>query len=163
MTEEKRKPGYDGWNWLPLTEDEKAGAAFIQAIFEEKLRQSGFPEGTRKKLSVEVDKASLTISDEEGRSGAFHNLAGGEPFYRLTFKAEGSMIQQSQAVESLFMLMQVYAANGGASMSMSDPVELTHDFRADLFAKGSQLAQIVDIIAPYIIKPQNSGPKPPSP
>ncbi len=133
--------------WMPLTEEELDGEIFIRAVAEEKLRQNGFSEGTIGNLDIEIDK---------------FKPIGGEPFYRLAFKAAGSMNQPTEAVKILFLLMESYGAHGGSSMSKAYPVEMIHNFRGDLFAKGAQLAGFLDSVTPEDVKPQNR-PRPPAP
>ncbi|MGZ9097795.1 MAG: hypothetical protein ACXW30_05820 [Micavibrio sp.] len=133
-------------NQLPLTEEELEVEAFIKAMAEEKLRQSGFSEVTIKNLGFEIDKFSV---------------AGDSPYYRLAFRAAGSMNQPTEAVKILFLLTENYGVNGGAKMSGAYPVVMTHVFRGDLFAKGTQLAEFLDTILPENVKPQNQ-PRPPS-
>ncbi len=135
--------------WMPLTEEELDGEIFIRAVAEEKLRQNGFSERTIANLDIEIDK---------------FKPIGGEPFYRLAFRAAGSMNQPTEAVKILFLLMENYGAHGGSRMSKAYPVEMTHDFRGDLFEKGAQLAGFLDDITPDQVKPQNnSRPRPPAP
>lgn len=134
-------------SWLPLTEDELDGEIFIMAVAEEKLRQNGFSEGTIRNIDIELDK--------------FKKI-GEEPFYRLSFRAAGSINQPTEAVKILFLLMGHYGAHGGSSMSKAYPVEMIHNFRGNLFEKGAQLAGFLDTVTPEDVKPQNR-PRPPAP
>jgi hypothetical protein len=163
MTQNRQTPGYSGWQWLNLDANEAKDVSFLQASFQQALQQSGFAADTLKNLTVGVEKASLTISPDEARSGAGHMLADGQPFYRMTLSSGTSMFRPTEALQTLMILVQYYGANGGSSMQMGDPVTVTHDFRGDLLTKAAELSNITPVVATYVVKPAPKSPNPPSP
>lgn len=121
------KPGYEGWQWLAMEEGEQEAVSDIKSLFNLVAAKAGV-EG----YSLDIQKASLTISTEEGRTGAFHQLAGGEPFYRISVTAPAD--SGMEGVMTFMMLSQAFAANGGASVSMGNPAVMTLDRRQPLEA-----------------------------
>lgn len=59
----------------------------------------GFAQEAVDSLTFELKAWTLTISPEEGRSGAFHTKANGERFYALTVSAPGSMFTMQSPQE----------------------------------------------------------------
>jgi len=163
MTYQRQTPGYSGWQWLDLDSSEEQAVLSLKDIFKQALQKRGFSNETVQNLTVDVEKASLTISAAEAHSGAFHMLADGQPFYRMIFSAGTTMFQPTQALDAAMLLVQIYAANGGASMQMGNPVTVTHDFRDDLLTKATELAHITHLAATYVVKPAPKSPNPPSP
>ena len=163
MTQNRQTPGYSGWQWLNLDANESKDVSFLQASFQQALQQRGFAPDTVKNLTVAIEKASLTISPDEARSGAFHMLADGQPFYRMIFSSGTTMFRPTQALDALMILVQIYGANGGSSMQMGNPVTVTHDFRGDLLTKATELSHITHLAATYVVTPAPKSPNPPSP
>lgn len=129
---DKKKPGYDGWQWLAMEADEQALVNSLTAAFNSAVNRDG-TEG----FEMTIDKASLRISKEEGRSGACHQLADGEAFFRVTVRAPDQ--QQGMA---LFVLGQHFATAGGAQVTFGARPELTLD-RRDFLLPALQLKQLV--------------------
>ena len=133
--------------FLPMSMEEYEGENLLQTVAAEKLRQKEFSDGAVNNIEIGISKLAQ---------------GGGEPFYRLAFRAAGSMNQPTESVKILFLLMENYGVHGGASMSKAHPVELIHDFRGDFFEKSEQLAGFLDNIVPEDAKTPHS-PKPPAP
>lgn len=154
------KPGYGGWKEIELSEEEQAVADSVSSGVKLFLAADGFSAAEIEEISIEIHKASLTISEEEGRSGAFHMLAGGEPFYSLVVTG-GSMTDPTSKVTAyVFTLGQ---ALGSASMTMSDPIEVRHDFKEDLVEKGKTILGLSRAVAKHVTQgaaPKKNGPRP---
>lgn len=114
--------GYAGWQWLELDADDQQRLGAFRAMFNNAAEHVGIVG-----YEFDLQKASLTISNEEARSGAFHNLAGGEPFYRISMTAAPN--SGMEGLMTCMMLSQAFATAGGASVSMGDPAVLTLDRR----------------------------------
>ncbi len=117
--------GYAGWQWLAMEETEQAALTELKGLFNAVASKAGV-DG----YVLDIQKARLTINTEEGRSGAFHQLAGGEPFYRISLTAPAN--SGMEGVMTFMMLSQAFAANGGASVSMGNPAVMTLDRREPL-------------------------------
>lgn len=77
----------------PLTQAEKD--IFDRSVKDIKSTLSlfGYAPEAIEQLTMELRCYSLTISDEEARSGAWHRHATGTPFYELSIKAPGSVME----------------------------------------------------------------------
>lgn len=130
------KYGYSNWEVLELNEDEQIEAGFLADTLTNQFNKA-FPEaeGT---LKVTFEKASLTIDAEERRSGAFHNLADGKPFYRLYIEGGSMSEPEAPATQYVFLLIR---ALGKGEISLSEPLITEHDFREDLQAAVTTIGQ----------------------
>lgn len=152
-----RTPGYAGWKFIEMDDDEKATVTSIAKVIDAVVEKAGYDPSVRRNLSVTFQKAVLTIDDEERRSGAFHTLADGKPFYRMEITAGDKSIfdaDKDQTAALVFYLMQ---ALGNGSMSLGGPLVLEHDFRGDMVEKGLTVASYIGQLKSYVVKP--SGPK----
>jgi len=117
----------------------KAGVAAVRNT----MLSYGFDRTAIEAVDFKVTQHTLTISDEERRSGAFHTQADGMPFYAVTLTAPGSMMDLA----------------GGAPVP---PVEMPADKQALLlaFEVGSNLFSRVEqaLEVKYGLKPdQRAG------
>jgi hypothetical protein len=88
---------YDHATELVMSAQEQADVdAGLKKIRDTILRH-GFAQEAVDALSFKVTKYSLTINDDEARSGAFHVHAGGKPFYAINLSAPGSMLELSDS------------------------------------------------------------------
>lgn len=130
--------GYAGWQWLELDADQQQHISHLKAMFNNAAAHAGATG-----YELDIRKASLTISSEEGRSGAFHKLAGGEPFYRISVTAPGT-----EGRMTCMLLGQAFATAGGASVSMGRPAQIILDRRdpADVIDLIELLPQAVKMV-----------------
>ena len=152
-----KETGYAGWKFIEMDDLEKRTATSIAKIIDKTIERSGYDSSVRQNLSVTFQKAVLTISADEARSGAGHGLADGQPFYRMEIAAGDKTIfdaDKDQTAALVFYLMQTL---GGGSMSMGGPLVLEHDFRGDLAEKGLTVASHISQLKSYVVKP--AGPK----
>lgn len=115
-------PGYAGWQWLELDVDQQQRVSGLKEMFNNAAAHAG-----ASGYGLDIRKASLTISNEEGRSGAFHKLAGGEPFYRISMTAPAN--SGMEGMMTCMLLGQAFATAGGASVSMGNPAQIILDRR----------------------------------
>jgi len=149
--------GYAGWKYVEMDDEEKATVTSIAKIIDAVVEKAGYDSSVRNNLSVTFKKAVLTIADDEARSGAWHKLADGKPFYRMEIAAGDKTIfdaDKDQTAALVFYLMQTL---GGGSMSMGGPLVLEHDFRGDMAEKGLTVASHISQLKSYVVKP--AGPK----
>ena len=152
-----RVPGYAGWKFVEMDDEEKATVTSIAKIIDAVVEKAGYDSSVRNNLSVTFQKAVLTIDKDEARSGAWHSLADGKPFYRMEIAAGDKTIfdaDKDQTAALVFYLMQ---ALGNGSMSMGGPLVLEHDFRGDMAEKGLTVASYIGQLKSYVVKP--AGPK----
>ncbi|MBU0801092.1 MAG: hypothetical protein KKA05_08820 [Alphaproteobacteria bacterium] len=152
--------GYAGWVNLPLDASEEADLKDCQQKIQHALEVFGYPQDVRDNLKVAFTKASLTIDGIEARSGAGHQLADGQPFYRLEIAANGKTLEDGmrndKTVATLMMLFQML---GQAGMSMGNPIKIDHDFRGSIQEKRRDLVKMLGVAAPYVMK-SPGGPQP---
>lgn len=129
-------PGYKDWKWLEMDKSEQETVALVKKIFNANAAKHGV-EG----YELDIKKASLTIDREEGFSGAFHKLAGGKPFYRISITAPAN--SGMDGVMTFMMLSQVFATSGGASVSMGNPAVMTLDRADDMMQPAIDVAQLL--------------------
>lgn len=139
------KTGYKGWTELPLDKEEQEYADKLEDIAHEWMIERGMPETAAKSIRFAFEKASLTISPEEARSGAGHNLADGQPFYRLTIKGGDRQELKNKGYEgaslqSRFMIA-ISTLYSPAGFSPSSPMVLEYDFRHEGKDGFNQLVQ----------------------
>lgn len=149
--------GYAGWKFIEMDDEEKATVTSIAKVIDAVVEKAGYDSSVRQNLSVTFRKAVLTIDDQEARTGAFHTLADGKPFYRMEIAAGNKTIfdaDKDQTAALVFYLMQTL---GSGSMSMGGPLVLEHDFRGDMAEKGLTVASYIGQLKSYVVKP--SGPK----
>lgn len=126
------------------------------------IAENGYAPSVRQNLSVTFKKATLSINAEEARGGAYHQLADGQPFYRMEIAASGKTIfdaDKDQSAALAFYLMQVL---GGGSVSIGGPLVIEHDFRGDLLQMGLELAAVIERLKPHVVKDvpaKPAGPK----
>lgn len=149
--------GYAGWKFIEMNDDEKAAVTLVAKMIDAVIVKSGYDSTVRNNLTVTFKKAVLTIDNEEARSGAFHQLADGKPFYRMEIAAGNKTIFEAQNDQSAALVFYLMQALGNGGMSLGGPMVLEHDFREDIMAKGMTVASYISQLKPYVVKP--SGPK----
>lgn len=110
--------GYSGWQWLELDVVEQVVVNGFKKSFNEAAAKAGLSG-----YEFDIRKASLTIGDEE--RGAGHQLAGGEPFYRLSVTAP--LDSGDEGLMLMLTLASAFATAGGASGSMGNPPDMSMD------------------------------------
>jgi hypothetical protein len=152
--------GYAGWINLPLDANEEADVKDCQEKVLNALEVFGYPQDVRNNLKVSFTKASLKIDGTEARSGAWHQLADGQAFYRMEIAANGKTLEDGmrndKTVATLMMLFQML---GQAGMSMGNPIKIDHDFRGSIQDKRRDIVRMLGAAAPYVMKPPG-GPQP---
>ena len=152
--------GYGGWKYVPLEDHEERQAKAIQERLVREMQEGGYPQVAIDNLRVTFKKATLTISEEERRSGAGHSLADGKPFMRLEIEAKGRTFMDAQhdpAAQVVLYMMQLLRQG---SMSMGGPLVLSHDFRGEPIDRRKDLLDMIRIIRPHIVKDAPPAPKP---
>lgn len=114
--------GYSAWQWLDMNEDEQRCVGLLKVAFNTVAAKAGVQGYT-----FDIRKASLTISTDEARSGAYHQLADGTPFYRLSVTGPENGGEESML--TVMMLTAAFATVGGSQMCWSDPPEMDIDRR----------------------------------
>jgi hypothetical protein len=164
MLEQTRKrTDFAGWQSLEMTRSEEKDAKFLQRNFKYALRLCGFSDETVQNLTVGIEKASLTLTGDEKRGGAYHDHADGEAFFRMTLNAGTSLNKPNEALTTLLLVSRIFGDHGRAVLETGNPVTMTHDFRDALLTKATELTHIVHVAGPYIVKPAAKGPNPLSP
>ena len=74
------------------------------------IQSYGFSKEAADSIDFELTRHTLAISLEEARSGAFHVYADGNPFFALTIKAPGSLLDIGDASQPTKMTTQQQAA-----------------------------------------------------
>jgi hypothetical protein len=139
------KYGYSNWKVLELNEDEEIEAGYLADTLTNQFNKA-FPEAAGT-LKITFEKASLTIDEDERRTGAFHGLADGEPFYRLYVEGGSMFTPEAPATQYVFYLVQ---ALGNGGMSLSDPLVTEHDFRDDLQGAATTIGQCATSVIKHI-------------
>lgn len=116
------KPGYKDWQWLELDAQEQQSITLYKKAFNKVAADAGATG-----YELEIKKASLTIDRAEGYSGAFHQLADGTPFYRISITAPAN--SRDEGMMAFMLLSQAFARAGGASVSMGEQPCLSLDRR----------------------------------
>lgn len=83
---------YAGAQELPLTEQEQMRVELGTATLRDTMQLRGFAKEAADAVRFEVRKYTLTISNAERQSGAFHMQADGQPFYTVTVSAPGTIM-----------------------------------------------------------------------
>lgn len=155
-----RTPGYAGWKFVEMNDEEKADVTLIAQIVDAAIAESGYDPSVRNTLTVTFQKAVLTIDKDEAFSGAFHQLADGKPFYRMEIAAGNKTLFDAQHDQSAALVFYMMQALGSGSMSVGGPMVLEHDFRGAILDKGLTIASYISQLKPYVVKDAPKGPKP---
>jgi len=83
---------YDGAQNIGLTSAEQDSVEGGVKMVKWAIIDHGFSKEAVDMLDFTVTKHTLTISENERRSGAFHTQADGKPFYAITVSAPGSFM-----------------------------------------------------------------------
>ena len=153
--------GYAGWKFIEMDDSEQRQAKTVQERVKKALEDNGYPASVIENLSVTFKKATLTISDDEARSGAGHNLADGQPFMRMEIAAKGKTFEDAAhdpTAQTVFYMMQML---GRGSMTLGGPLVFTHDYRGQPWGAKDALLQMIEAIKPHVVK--NTGPAPSAP
>ncbi|MBI1214435.1 MAG: hypothetical protein GC185_01290 [Alphaproteobacteria bacterium] len=94
---------YQGAVELPVPEEKQAEVAKGVADLRATMKKYGFAAEAVESLDIEVKSYTLTISREEGASGAFHTYADGKPFYAVSLKAPGSLLDLQHAAAPVLL------------------------------------------------------------
>lgn len=154
---------YAGWQSLEMTKSEEKETKFLQRNFKYALRLCGFSEETVQNMTVNVEKASLTLTKEETHGGLYHHHADGKPFFRMTVNSGASIYRPNEALTTLLLVSKIFGDHGRATLQIGKPVTMIHDFRDALLTKATELTHIVHVAGPYIVKRDPKGPNPLSP
>lgn len=155
--------GYGGWKYIPMDAEESMQAMIVQILVAKQLKDAGYPASVVENLTVTFKKATLTISPEEARSGAWHGLADGQPFMRMEIAAKGKTFEDiatDPTAQTVFYMMQMLK---GGSMTIGGPLVIAHDYRGSPAAVKRDLMLMIDTIKPHIVKNGGQNPSAPKP
>lgn len=103
----KKYTGFSNWQWLEMAEGEHRSVAEFKTLFNDYAARAAAPA-----LTLEIEKAALTVTCEEARRGTSHRLADGTPFYRITVTAK----DHGEGLQVLNLLSQHFGAKGEARL-----------------------------------------------
>lgn len=85
-----------------LNVDAKVLTEFEQGVktLKDTMLSYGFAPEAVDAFNVTLNEYTLTISDEDRRSGAFHVYADGNPFYEMTISVPGSLLEMSDNAQN---------------------------------------------------------------
>jgi len=93
--------GYNGAREVAMPQEAKdTFDAGIKKI-KETIIKSGFDPAAAEMLEIKFTGHTLTISEEERISGAYHSHADGKPFYALSISAPGSLFDLGSPTEKM--------------------------------------------------------------
>ena len=92
--------GYKNAANLPVSAADKKTFEDWVATIKSSMLGFGYAREAVEQLSFELTAHTLTISEEEARTGACHTKANGKPFFALTISAPGSL-EEMQLDQSL--------------------------------------------------------------
>lgn len=130
------KKGYNNWQDVDLTETEQKQAQIISDSLKREFN-AAYPE-CADELHLRFEKASLDISHDERRTGAWHQFAGGPAFYTLILIGGSPSKPDAPTTQFMFHMMHAFDSAG---MSMSDPLEVEHNFDTPLRQKGEEILE----------------------
>jgi hypothetical protein len=102
-----RKPNYERWKFLPMTNAQKQDAQDLRIMFHAALSAMEFTPKTVDNLTIEFRRACVTLTPQERKDGAYHRYRDGKPFMRVRVAVKEETKETAGVVHALINNLRV--------------------------------------------------------
>lgn len=102
-----RKPNYERWKFMPMTNAQKQDAQDLRIMFHAALSAMEYSPQTVDNLTIEFRRASVTLTPQERKDGAYHRYRDGKPFTRVRVAVKEETKETAGVIHALINNLHV--------------------------------------------------------